>query len=176
MFYKYLDFPKLPSNLEAMCLDIDNLAPNTKWPEPKNLDKISVDYPTENFAKYKQYMVPKEVLVWLVDNGIVHKGIRIARIHCMFDGPRVYPHFDYPRTFAINYLLTDSTATTCFYKHKTNSNLQPTRSNELFSPDEIELIDSVILEPRCWHQLDVTAIHNVENITVPRVALTLSDK
>jgi len=176
MFYEYLDFPKLPSDLEAMCLDIDNLKPNTQWPEPKNLDKICVDHPTENFAKYKQYMVPLEVIRWLADNKLVNKDIRLARIHCMFDGPRVYPHLDYPRTYAINYLLTKSTATTCFYKHKTNPNLKPTRSNELFSPDEIELVESVVLDHHRWHQLDVTKIHNVENITVPRVALTLSDR
>jgi len=33
-----------------------------------------------------------------------------------------------------------------------------------------------VLDHHRWHQLDVTKIHNVENITVPRVALTLSDR
>ena len=176
MFYKYLDYPKLPSDLEAMCLDINKLKSNTTWPEPKNLDKIQGNYPTYNFAKYKQYMVPSDVIRWLIDNKLVNKDIRIARIHCMFDGPSVYPHFDYPRTFAINYILTESDATTCFYKHKTQVDLKPTQSNELFSPGEIELVESVVLDHHRWHQLDVTKIHNVENITVPRVALTLSDR
>jgi hypothetical protein len=118
MLYTYLDLPKLPSDLETMCLDLANLEPNSRWPEPKNLDKICADYPKENFAKYKQYMVPSEVIRWLADNKLVNKDIRLARIHCMFGGSRVYPHFDFPRTYAINYLLTESTATTCFYKHK----------------------------------------------------------
>lgn len=176
MFYTYLDLPRLPIDLETMCLDLANLEPNSRWPEPKNLDKICADYPKENFAKYKQYMVPSEVIRWLADNKLVSKDIRLARIHCMFDGSRVYPHFDFPRTYAINYLLTESTATTCFYKHKTNADLKPTRSNELFSLDEVELVESVVLDHHRWHRLDVTKIHNVENITVPRVALTLSDK
>jgi hypothetical protein len=176
MLYTYLDLPKLPSDLEAMCLDFDNLEPNLKWPKSKTLDTISVKYPKKNFAKYKQYLVPKEVIDWLIDNGIVDKNNIIVRIHCMYDGPGVYPHLDYPRTTATNYILTDSTATTCFYRHKTNPNLKPSQSVEIIMPDEIELIDSVVLEHHRWHQLDVTKIHSVENITIPRVALTISDK
>jgi hypothetical protein len=176
MFYKYLDYPKLPAELEAMCLDLDNLEPNTRWPNPKNLETIQVDYPVENFSKYQQFDVPKEVIRWLAKNQIITREVKVAKIHIMYDGPKVYPHMDYPRTLATNYILTESTATTCFYRHKLIPDLKPSCRNELIHPDEIELIDSVVLEHHRWHQLDVTKIHNVENITIPRVALTLSDK
>jgi len=174
MLYKYLDYPKLPIELEAMCLDFDNLEPNLKWPVVSNIDQISVDYPRKNFAQYKQYLPPKQLISWLNDQEIVNKNVWQARIHCMFDGDRIYPHMDYPRIFAINYILTDSTATTCFYKHKLNPDIRPSKTNEAISLNDIELTDSVILEHHRWHYIDVTKIHNVENITVPRIAITVS--
>lgn len=176
MFYEYLDYPKLPSDLEAMCVDLERLDANTRWPKAKNLETLQCDHPPENFCRYRQFEVPKEVLSWLIKERIITRDIKIARIHAMYDGPKTYPHLDFPRTVATNYILTDSTATTCFYRHKFNPDIKPSHRNELVSPDEIELVDSVVLEHHRWHRLNVTTIHSVENITIPRIALTLSDK
>ena len=176
MFYKYINYPKLPQELEDMCLDLDNLEPNKRWPQANNLEAVRVDYPVENFSKYRQFEVPKEVIRWLIENQIITREIKAAKVQVMYDGLKTYPHFDYPRTIATNYILTESTATTCFYKHKMNPELTPTHPHQIVSPNDIELVDSVVLEHHRWHQLDVTKIHSVENITVPRVALTLSDK
>jgi hypothetical protein len=172
MFYKYLDLPKLPSELEMLCLDLSKLEPNVRWREPTNCNNIQIDTPVQ----YNQYLAPKEVLRWIASNHLIFPRIRVARVHVMHSGLRTHPHMDFPRTIAVNYILTESTATTCFYEHIQNPNIIPTKNNEIFSLDEIKLVDSVVLDHHRWHQLDVTKIHSVENITIPRIALTLSDK
>ena len=179
MLYKYIEGPTLPAELKDMCLDFDNLEINPWWPTlkksaPNNTDKTNTNYPQSDFAQYKQYLAPELLIIWLNDHGLLNENVRHPRIQRMVGGNQIYPHFDYPRTFAINYLITDSVATTCFYKHKTNPDIKPSATNESIASDEIELTDSVVFDHHRWHWLDVTKIHNVTNITIPRVAITLS--
>ena len=176
MLYQYLDFPKLPKELELMCLDFKNLKPCRTWEYPSNMSQETSRLSMDSFAKYSQYRVPREVLNWLNENNILTKDIRAAKIHCMHEGQRIHAHVDHFRTCAINYILTESTASTCFYKHKTIADFKETEGHRIISMDDIELIESVILEHHRWHQLDVSAIHNVENITMPRAAITLTPR
>jgi len=175
MFYTYLDYPKIPDYLAAMCLDFLQLAP-VHFPLSTNMSTVGPKYPDIKFARYKQFYIPRPLVDWLIDNKIVTKEMPVALVHAMYDGDRIWPHMDYPRTRALNYVISDDQSTTCFYRHLITPNITPSEVHYLIDPQEIELVESVVLEQNRWHVLEVDKIHNVTNLTKPRIAITVSNQ
>lgn len=92
----------------------------------------------------------------------------------MSNGNVVPPHVDESRSKAVNYLLeTGGSASTTFYKPKHEySNLEITP--QIVIPyTRLDVVETAIIPERSWHELTVTSIHGVENLTARRIALTL---
>jgi len=118
---------------------------------------------------------PEVVKQWVSDN--ISPNCH-ASIQEFSEGTFFFPHIDFVRTRAMNYILETGgeDVRTCFWKPKLEwAHLKPI--HRTYIPyDRIDLIESIVFPIKKWHSLDVQKIHSVENInpTMKRVALTLS--
>ena len=176
--YKFLDFPALPAELEQECLEqvnkneffIFDLGKQT-WEGQMILNGQPV---YRKQCIFEVFDAPKSVKEWIFDNKIVtdlDTRIGVQRSH---GGNALLPHTDRPKNYNIelsnlknvangrqvawNYLLSEPGPVTCFYG----------------SLDINSLIESVILPKSSWHELNVSNIHGVENITSERISLSIS--
>ena len=78
-------------------------------------------------------------------------------------------HRDIGRTVAYNYLIDSggSNVETCFYEDMTVD--IPVYENKTF-----RLIEKIKIEEHRWHCLNVSNLHNVINLTSPRIAITVT--
>lgn len=166
MFHEYKSFTQLPPELEKMCLDLESLTPFSWDAQGKK---------SPQHATYRQYHLPSEVREWLYDNKIIVSDFHV-KIHAMFNDGNIHPHIDYARTQALNYLLTDDGSKTCWYKHKTISDYEPSRFGDYLMFEDVELLCSEIIDSHRWHVLDTATIHGVIDIKSPRIAITVPYK
>jgi hypothetical protein len=94
----------------------------------------------------------------------------------MYGGPIIIPHVDEGRSYVYNYLLDTGGAVTKFYKNAKGYENLKAYPQTVFTYDRIEEIESIDIEKNRWHYLDVTKVHNVENIRPgqKRISLSLS--
>lgn len=110
----------------------------------------------------------------------VHKNISpqpiYVSIQVMFGGSTVTPHVDEGRTSVYNYILDTGGGITKFYKNAKGYEHLIAYPQTIFPYDRIEEVESIDIEKNRWHSLNVTKIHNVENILPgqKRISLSLS--
>lgn len=192
-YINYLDLPILPTNIEINILEtvknksIDlsgkKILINT---DTKTLEKIgTVDIGSSNigfhYSQSKKYfpnivdydfIEPTQLVKDWVDNNIPFSCIPYIQV--MSNGECVPPHIDESRSKAVNYLLeTGGNATTTFYKPKKEFNNLDITPQIVIPYDRLIITESQIIKDRCWHELIVTKIHGVENLSSNRISLTL---
>ena len=142
--YSQPSWPAIPEELAAKCLlCVDQQ--NDKWSELLGLPAST---------SYQLYDAPEEFKEWARQNLPIDRSyfIRVQRIPAAKDIPI---HTDHRRSSAYNYLLQGDTAYTAWY----NSDLKP--------------IEHVKFKLHQWYMLDVSVPHNVFNIAVDRIAVTI---
>jgi hypothetical protein len=125
-----------------------------------------------DLAKFDFLKVSDNILEWTYVN--ISPKPALVTIQVMHNGPTIIPHVDEGRTFVYNYLLDTGGATTRFYKNAKGYEHLTAYPQTVFTYDRIEVIETIDIEPNRWHYLDVTKVHNVENIQPGRKRISLS--
>ena len=128
----------------------------------------------DNLAQFDFLKVSDNVLEWTYNNITPKPGL--VTIQVMYGGPIIIPHVDEGRSYVYNYLLDTGGAVTKFYKNAKGYENLKAYPQTVFTYDRIEEIESIDIEKNRWHYLDVTKVHNVENIRPgqKRISLSLS--
>ena len=113
-----------------------------------------------------------EVTSWVRKNII--DSFSAVHIQSFDQGSLFFPHVDLIRKTAINYLIESGDADTIFFEPiEEFKNLVPKPSTYI-PHSRIKEIKKIKIDEGKWHQLDVSKIHNVENIKSRRLAITIS--
>jgi hypothetical protein len=113
-------------------------------------------------------------------NDWVNKNINpkpvLVTIQVMHGGATITPHIDEGRTRVYNYILETAGGITKFYKKAKGYEHLTAYPQTIFTYDRIAEIETIDIEQNRWHYLDVSKIHNVENIqsNQKRISLSLS--
>ena len=144
--YSQINWNAVPEALAAECLDCVNQQ-HDMWSE--------LGRPVSK--SYQLYDAPIEFKNWAYKNLPIDESyfIRVQKIPAAKD---ITIHTDHGRSSAYNYLLQGDSAYTAWY----NADLKP--------------IEHVKFKKDQWYQLDVSVPHNVFNITVDRIAITIGQK
>lgn len=127
-----------------------------------------------NIATFDFLPVSNLIIEW-VHNNITPKPFYIS-IQVMHGGSTVTPHIDEGRTYVYNYILDTGSGVTKFYKNGTEYEHLKAYPQTIFPFDRIQEIETIDIEKNRWHYLNVSKIHNVENIqpSQKRISLSLS--
>jgi len=193
-YINYLNLPPLPFEIEqdifdtisknANCHQNDELLINTNLKTLSIIENIDYDPITNigyrysegkkifpNLADYDFIEISDLVKDWLKTN-IPFECI--AFIQVMSNGSLVPPHIDESRSKAVNYLLeTGGAASTTFYKPKDEYKDLKITPQVVIPYIRLDIVESEIIPQKTWHELDVTTIHGVENLSSKRVSLTI---
>ena len=136
-----------------------------------------MDTANEHFSNLAAFdFLPVSSLI----NDWVNKNINprpvLVTIQVMHSGATVTPHIDEGRTKVYNYILETGGAVTKFYKNAKEYEHLIAYPQTIFTYDRIEEIETIDIEKNRWHYLNVSKIHNVENIqhSQKRISLSLS--
>lgn len=123
----------------------------------------------------------------------------ISEVYKSLDGDDIYPYpIDNYKSFAATQLLQEYTKRLFNFNHNTlvqlikghldihkdlyrtrayNYIIEPGGDNVLtcFYDNQKNLIESHCIKTHSWHKLTVDIFHNVENLTAPRIAITIND-
>jgi hypothetical protein len=191
--FEYLNYVQIPIDLRDHILD---LAFKNSSYQAERFEKFYIDnrieeaidesYPT---VKLGLGISPKEaekvsgmctmtmfqsdkVTDWVRNN--INDSFMAVHIQNFDRGSLFFPHVDLIRTKALNYLIESGDADTIFFEPLEEfKNLVPQPSTYI-PHNRIREIKKIKIETNRWHQLDVTKIHNVENIKSRRLAITVS--
>jgi hypothetical protein len=201
MNFKYEDhLPKLPDNIIAEIYRLienpisnhhtsdDSLQLNSI--DKKLLDELKeftynesdslgfhMDTASNHFSNLASFdFLPASNLI----NDWVNKNINprpaLVTIQVMHSGEKITPHVDEGRTSVYNYILETGGGITKFYKNAKGYEHLTVYPQTIFTYDRIEETETINIETNRWHYLNVTKIHNVENIQLnqKRISLSLS--
>jgi hypothetical protein len=127
-----------------------------------------------NLAQFDFLKVSDNILEWIRNN--ITPNPALVTIQVMHGGPVVIPHVDEGRSYVYNYLLDTGGAVTKFYKNSKGYENLTAYPQTVFTYDRIEEIETINIQTNRWHYLDVSKIHNVENIqpSQKRISISLS--
>lgn len=110
-----------------------------------------------------------------VNANIVPKPVLVT-IQVIHTGATITPHIDEKRTGVYNYILETGGGVTKFYKSAKEYDHLIAYPQTVFTYDRIEETETIDIEKHRWHYLNVSKIHNVENIqhSQKRISLSLS--
>lgn len=192
----YLSFPPLPDALEQEILDIAHQAEIFHANDihvnasRETLEVIGhVDYNPDTNLGY-HYSTAKEhfpsmsnyhfleasdnIRKWVAEN--INPSLT-AHIQVIDQGTIIPPHIDEVRSKAVNYIVEPggNSITSFYYVKGEYQNLLVTPQTSI-PYERLSVMESVLIQPKMWHSLDVTQIHGVTNMNPlqKRIALTLS--
>ena len=128
----------------------------------------------KNLAKFDFLSVTDLIEDWIYAN--IDPKPALITIQVIHGGPIIIPHVDEGRSYVYNYLLDTGNAVTKFYKNSKGNEHLVAYPRTVFTYDRIEEIETIEIEKNRWHYLDVSKIHNVENVqsNQKRISLSLS--
>lgn len=135
-----------------------------------SMELASLHY--KNLATFDFLEVNDIIKEW-VHNNITPTPSYIS-IQCMKGGSIITPHIDEVRSWVYNYIIETGEAVTKFYNPKKEYNHLIAYPQTVFTVDGIEEVDAINIEANRWHYLNVSNIHNVENIVTGGRRLSLS--
>jgi hypothetical protein len=168
-FVKFPNLPKIPENLWP---DLDIIDKNTEplWHnKPRSATRGDT---TIHQDRYARFAISPELKSW-VDANIRNDYVNIG-ISVMWAGEINLPHTDFTRDITLTHLFDTGgpAVKTVFYKIK-NGNLYQDNGCTPTNLDDLEEIESVILDKQCWAMLESTVLHSVEDKIRPRISLQL---
>jgi hypothetical protein len=192
----YLSFPPLPDALEQEILDIAQQAETFHSNDihvstsSEMLEVIGqIDYnPDTNlgyhYSTAKQHFPSMSNYHFLEVSDNIRKWVSeninpefTAHIQVIDQGTVIPPHIDEVRSKAVNYIIKSggNSVTSFYYVKGEYQNLTATPQTSI-PYERLSVMESVLIEPKRWHSLDVTQIHGVTNMdpAQKRIALTLS--
>jgi hypothetical protein len=110
-----------------------------------------------SMERYHQYEALLELTDWCKQNLPIDDSYFI-RIQKMFNIDRLENHVDVVRDSVVNYLLSPSGPETRWYDRNEN------------------VIESVVFTQYQWFKLSTNVTHSVENISFPRIAISVFQK
>jgi hypothetical protein len=127
-----------------------------------------------NLAAFDFLPVNSLINDWVNKNITPRPGL--VTIQVMHGGSTITPHIDEGRTKVYNYVLETGGGITKFYKNAKDYEHLTAYPQTIFTYDRIEEIETINIEKNRWHYLNVSKIHNVENIqpSQKRISLSLS--
>jgi hypothetical protein len=132
---------------------------------------------TEHFndlASFDFLPVSDIITDWVKEN--ITPTPALVTIQVMQQGSIITPHVDEGRTSVYNFLLETGGGITKFYRNSKEYMHLTAYPQTIFTHDRLEEVESIDIEKNRWHYLNVSKIHNVENIqpNQKRIALSLS--
>jgi len=147
---------KLPNIMKNFCTYLDIPSVPEYLIEPPKFIINKPPKPGSNISSsyifFQTRLVSKELEIWVKD---IFKRDCFVQYQIVRNG--IHIHKDKGRNVAFNYLIETggAHATTCFYD------------------DNKTLIHSEILKPKLWHRLKTDVNHDVRNINIPRIAISV---
>lgn len=192
----YLSFPPLPDALEQEILDIARQAETFYSNDihvnasSETLDAIGhIDYSPDtnlgyHYSTAKQHFPSMSNYHFLEASDSIKKWVAeninpalTAHIQVINQGAIIPPHVDEVRSKAVNYIVDPggNSITSFYYVKEEYQNLIVTPQTSI-PYNRLSVIESVLIQSKMWHSLDVTQIHGVTNMdpAQQRIALTLS--
>lgn len=174
----YKDYPSVPDYLVEKILKEVNCRQQATSPfsvsskisetaETTYGKLITEDLNIEGLAKMNMFSL-EDLTQWAQEN--IKEEFNAIHIQYFENGKFFFPHIDLLRSKAVNYLIKTGDAVTAFYKP---NGFTPT-ANTVIPYDKITLIEEHKIKACCWHEIDVTQIHSIENLKDVRIAVTLS--
>jgi len=168
-FIKFPDLPQIPKNLwpdlDILEKNIDPLWHNT----PRKATKDSVTIWQDRYARFE---ITPDLQQW-IDKHVRNDYINIG-LSYMWDGSINLPHTDFTRDITLIYLFDTGgpNVKTVFYKFK-NGDLYQANGCTPTNLDDLEELESVVIDEQCWAMVESTVLHSVEGKTRPRISLQL---
>jgi hypothetical protein len=194
--FQYRDFPVVPEWLKNHIYkliesnqEILNIVPEDKFEEDEKDDSLGCHYKKYHLHKYDRSLAfldlfdtDKIVNAWAEENIIPNIPVALQIIH---SGELVAPHKDNTpgdpsrsRNRALNYFFETggNSVETAFYKPFEKYAHLTLYPGTLIPFDRIEKIESVVIEPNRWHELNTQTIHSVEQLdpSKKRIGLTIT--
>lgn len=193
---EYVDFPRVPNNIVDDILDVVN---NSDLLSRRDLQIAAADNVTKEIEKAHASVSfdnnigiplseidkiypdsatflfldpPAAALEWATK---IFGDETYLHIQAMVNGTFVVPHIDENRKYAYNYLIqADPNTSTNFYKPKAEFCHLSATPATVIPYDRLDVISKQIIQKFKWHRFPTNIIHSVENISRPRIALTVS--
>jgi hypothetical protein len=157
-FFEYQNYPDLPRYFIEEIINLTN--------------KIEIS--KNDLASYHFICISEELEKWVKNN--INETCKV-NAHGFFYGKYFYPHIDFIRHRAINYIIETGgeLVETRFYEPKEKYKHLTFLSRSYIPYEKLNLIESVVIKPFKWHSMEVNKIHSVENLdpNKKRVSLTL---
>lgn len=187
-YYRFLDLPRLPAELEQLCLDQLNKPEfflfDLGRPTPGSAVEIKLPYKGKLVSvrqcTFEVYDAPTQVKEWLLDNHIIDSKLASVGVQRSHSGNRLLPHVDQGNIYgrsknvgslvqeknynisgrkaARNYILSAAEARTCFYNSQRID----------------DICEAVVLPAGYWHEINTSVLHGVENIINDRISLSVT--
>lgn len=175
MFFKYLDeLPRIPNELIQELKEYVAQQQVQFVSPTRHLE--AGDKKIENIL-YKRWALPNRLETWIKENisdAYDSIGFQIHDVSAR-GGTDHLPHTDsFPRRWVLNYniQLGGDNVLTSFYQEKN----QPLFRDHLTRPtslDDLELLETIKIEPFRWHVLSSLVIHGVTGIESKRMAISI---
>jgi hypothetical protein len=170
--YSNLPFPKLPSELEKISLDISNIClSNENYPHISNYKDHEIQ------GEYKSYTCDERVIWWIYKNIFTEKHLPHAIRYQIITGSGLNPHVDPISPIGYRYhtlmyvLETGGNPYTNVYVPKT---ADYPKDQIYFTQEEIVKVYSEQFAAHTWNFLSNQHIHSVTGLSSPRIAIGIS--
>lgn len=174
--YRYLDIQTPPQHLLDLCVynvvnNIDEFELKKNTIVDKPLDGYVHSPINEAYAQVDQvyiggvYHMPSDLKQWLKDN--MPFDTTNCWVAAFKKGKCCIPHVDKSNKISFNLLLTDSSATTCWYDIKDEyKHLKFPEFGQFaqFMYNRLDCIEQAVIEKNRWHVLRTDRPHSVENL------------
>jgi hypothetical protein len=152
-YYKELDWPAMPSELEIEAIEFAKTAVNIDSVKnhPAKENKFMEMFPGADFS---QFAVPASVEQWVRAN-LPITDAHVVKMQQHINMPFGVPHKDVSRATAFNYLLTEGDAET------------------IWLDDDAVLVDRVQYKKSVWYFHESRVFHQVLGMTHYRLAITV---
>ena len=174
LLFRYVDhLPAVPMHLIDQTRQLIREAPVDHAVPART---VTVGNLIHHNVEYNRYRACEELTEWIHNNitkNYVSMGVQIQNPGD--DNHTHFPHTDTaPRHWVLNYNIQpggDKVITHWYQQHGyTLIREGTTRPSNL---DDLEIVDSVQIQPFRWHLLNTSVLHGVTNIQHPRIAITM---
>jgi hypothetical protein len=102
--------------------------------------------------------------------------VAAVNLQVMHGGELVTPHIDEVRQYALNYIFETGgdSVETAFYQPREEYKHLKVYPRTLIPFERIEKVESVIIEPNRWHEINVQSIHSVDMLAAGKKRISLS--
>lgn len=179
-YYKILNLPTMPSNLEEIALRYENS--KIQYKVPPKTSETDTFYLGDKYYKgaiYSRYLPTPEILDWFFQTILPYKENKetqvLPGIQVLDNGNAFHFHTDgKARPFVLNYMidLGGENVQTIFGQEPNQSIIRSPFLNK-FHCEDYTVLESVILPTNNWVILNSMVLHAVIDMQSPRMCLSM---